>query len=552
MFEQPANEAPTLDDYLRAIQARKWLVLTATALGVLLALTYHSARSPEYEAVTRVVVGPSRSLSLDSARAVAPNLERERELMLSDDVFASAAATLGISVPAMNDLTDDDVEVDFIPDSDVLRIAAVNSSASLAADLANAIATSYVAETEAREIDFFTVRIDSLEAERTAISDEIAQLDQRLSELESERQTVAALPATDPTKATQLSAIDADRSIAQTNRQQLIVSQRSAEADLRELRTDLNTRAPSAELISPARLPEAVQGLSRNMLLTAGTLLGLTLGVAAAFILARLDRRARNQSDIESALGQRVLSSIPSFGFGFADSKGEAALVMMDTSHSAKATRAAEAFRRLRTSVGFLANTGDSQTFLLSSAFPGEGKSTVCANLGLAFAQGGKQTVIVSADLRRPTLERLFGIEAEAGLSQWLGGDDDVELLVDLPQHEGLYMVPAGPPAMNSSELLGSDRFDVLIKELEGTFDVVLVDSPPVLATADTGAASKHVDGVVIVVDSRRTETDQLAQVRADLDRAGSTLLGAVLNRERQRRALPWRKRDRYSYAYAS
>lgn len=551
MFERPANEAPTLDDYLRAIQARRWLVAGATVAGLSLGLVYDSVRTPTYEAVARTVVGPSRSLSLDSSRAVAPNLERERELMLSDDVFAVAAANLQITVPEINDLAEE-LEVDFVPDSDVLRLAAVNSDPQLATDLANAVSNAYVAETESRETGFFDVRISSLEAEIQSITSEIETLDTELSGLATERATAAALPAEDPTRATQLTAIDAQRSATQTSKQQLIVAQRSAENELRELRTDLNTRAVSAELISPARVPEEVQGLSRNVATALGSLLGLSFGVAAAFVLARLDRRARSQSDIELALGQRVLSSIPSFGLGLADSKGDAALVMADASRSSKTMRAAEAFRRLRTSVGFLSNTGDTKTFLLSSAFPGEGKSTVCANLGLAFAQSGKQTAIVSADLRRPSLEALFGVDVQEGLSQWLGGDDDVDLLVDLPQHERLFMVPAGPMAMNSSELLGSDRFDVLIQELEGNFDVVLVDSPPVLATADTGATSKHVDGVIIVVDSRRTETDQLTQVRADLERAGSRLIGAVLNRERQRRALPWRKRDRYSYAYAS
>lgn len=548
MFQQPANEAPTLDDYLRAISARKWLVLLCTLGGLFAALAYQNFKTDTYEASARVVVGPSRRLSLDATRAVAPNLEREREIVLGDDVLVSVAANLDADIEEIYERVRD-VSVQFVPDSEVLTITGSDSDPEDVTDLVNDISRVYVQQVEDAELLFFEENLKVLNDSIEESSRALTVLDSELATLSTQRATAAALPAADLTKTSQISQIDAERNIRQTDRQQLIVSIRTAESQVRTITGRLNTRATTAGLLSPARLPQGSFGLSETITTFAGVLVGASLGVAAAFVLARLDRRARGREDIEAALGHRVLSSVPSFGFGLSDKRGGSALVMSTGGKNPRLQSAIESFRRLRTGVNFLAQEDDLSAIMLSSAYPGEGKSTVSANLAIALAQGGQRTVLVSADLRRPSLERLFGIETESGLSEWLGGDDSVDLLVELPQ-DNLFIIPAGKPASNSSELLGSQRFASLIEELKTQFDKVLIDTPPILATADAGAASKHVDGVIIVVDSRNTETGELVRVRADLDRAGSRLLGAVLNRERQKRAAPWRKRDRYSYAY--
>lgn len=548
MFQQPANEAPSLDDYLQAVATRKWLVALATVLGLLAAFGYQAYRTETYEAVARVVVGPSRSLSLNTSVSVAANLEREREIMLSTGVFEATAIALDVPVVEVYDRVHD-VTVEFVPKSDVLTVSATDEDGRAAADLVNTISAAYVQQTEQEEIDFFEIRIGEYDDQISTAEADLVAIDEELARLLSERTTAVGLAADDPTRATQIAAIDAERSVNQTDKQQLIIAIRQAGVKRSDLQAAYSTRASRAELFSPAREPRSAIGFSNKFLNLLGLILGAGFGVAGAFLLARLDSKARGQEDIELALGKRVLSSVPNFGVGFADKRGEGALIMASESPSPKSLRAIEAFRRLRTGVSFLSPSDEAQAFLLSSAYPGEGKSTVSANLALAFAQSGKRVALVSADLRRPSLERLFGIEVETGLSEWLGGDDDQELLIELPQ-ENLYMVPAGRPARNSSELLGSDRFATLIKELKSNFDIVLVDTPPILATADAGAASKHVDGVIVVVNSRKTETDQLLKVRSDLERAGSNLIGAVLNREQQKRALPWRTRDRYTYAY--
>ena len=195
--------------------------------------------------------------------------------------------------------------------------------------------------------------------------------------------------------------------------------------------------------------------------------------------------------------------------------------------------RAREAFRRLRSSVQFLGATQDAKTFLITSALPTEGKSTTSVNLAVALSQGETSVCLVNADLRRPTVEKILGIPSnQQGLSDWLANPDIANIMIAVPGTPGLAIVPAGPPPSNPGELLATNRFASLLDELSDQFDIVLIDAPPVLSTADAAAIARSVDGTIVVVDSSRTDTDTLLRVRAEIDRSGGTVLGAILNRD--------------------
>ena len=276
---------------------------------------------------------------------------------------------------------------------------------------------------------------------------------------------------------------------------------------------------------------------------------GLGAGVAAAFVFHRLDRTARETGDIELALGVNVLASIPQFGIG--NRSGNSAIVMLAGGRSTRVQRARESFRRLRSAVQFLGVSRDAETYLITSAQPAEGKSTVSINLAVAMAQGGKKVCLVNADLRRPTIERMVGIANSRGLSNWLVDNSASDIMVAVEQAPGLVIIPAGPPPPNPGELLASGGLGELIGELKSQFEVVIVDAPPVLSTADASAIAPSTDGALIVVDSRRTDTDALLRVRDELERTGGRLLGAVLNRDSTDNG-PRLSRDRYAYERVS
>ena len=136
------------------------------------------------------------------------------------------------------------------------------------------------------------------------------------------------------------------------------------------------------------------------------------------------------------------------------------------------------------------------KTLVITSAHPGEGKSNTVANIGVAAAQAGAKVVIVSADLRRPIQERLFGVDHDRGLSNFLNEPTMTDILVPVPDVDGLVLLPAGPPPPNPGELLGSQNFASLLYDLSDQFDLVLIDMPPVskvtpLPTKATGALAR-------------------------------------------------------------
>ncbi len=202
----------------------------------------------------------------------------------------------------------------------------------------------------------------------------------------------------------------------------------------------------------------------------------------------------------------------------------------------------------MRSSVQFLNSSSGVSSVIFTSSSPAEGKRLTSANLSIALAQNGSRCVLVSADLRRPTLERLFGMEGpRPGLSEYLASAAELNA-EKVPGIDNLWLIRSGTPPSNPGELLNSDRFEQMIKELEREdVEYVVIDTPPVLSTADAVSAARYVDGVIVVVDTERTETSDLLQVRADLERSGSKLLGAVMNREKFERGGLFR-RDKYAY----
>ena len=162
-----------------------------------------------------------------------------------------------------------------------------------------------------------------------------------------------------------------------------------------------------------------------------------------------------------------------------------------------------ESFRTLRTRILHPESGKPLRNVLVTSASPGEGKSFVCANLGISFAQGlDHQGLLVDCDLRKPSLEKLFGLPNERGLVNYLRDNEDLSSLITDVGVDKLRILPAGPPPVNPAELLGSEMMEQLIRELGSRYDdrIIFFDSPPLQAASETAILAKYVDGVVLVV----------------------------------------------------
>ncbi len=192
---------------------------------------------------------------------------------------------------------------------------------------------------------------------------------------------------------------------------------------------------------------------------------------------------------------------------------------------------AAEAYRTLRTNLTFAALDKPIETLVVTSAAPGEGKSTVLANLAVTMAQGERRIILVDADLRRPGLHEVFGVANDRGLTTMIveGAALEDPPLINTGV-DNLWLVPGGPLPPNPADILGSRKMEEVIAALKARADVVLFDAPPIIAVTDAAVLGTKVDGVLLVVCAGRTRREHAQRARELLERVHVRIVGAVLN----------------------
>jgi capsular exopolysaccharide synthesis family protein len=331
----------------------------------------------------------------------------------------------------------------------------------------------------------------------------------------------------------ELSALSAQGAEAQRSERALLLQERirGTSQRLAALRSehesyastqDANARGVS--LISEPTAPSRPNNRNLALTLGIGLLLACVAAPAVALVSENLSRRFRSGDEIEASVGAPVLTAVPLVEAG----PGRQLF--------AARSRAQEAMRRLRTTLLLRSRDGsgaDSLTLLVTSARPGEGKSTVVANLGVALAESGRSTLLIDADLRMPVLHRFFGLQNRRGLSDLLRAAPEVRPdVADLLQPAGvpgLTLLLAGDAVEDPPTLLGSPVAAELIDLLAANYDYVLIDSPAVLAVTDALVISADVGGVLLVAGSN-VQRDALGLASQQLARVGATVLGIVVN----------------------
>ncbi len=260
-----------------------------------------------------------------------------------------------------------------------------------------------------------------------------------------------------------------------------------------------------------------------NTLLAA--IVGIMLGIGLIFLIGYVDSSVKSGQQLEELIGLVTLASIARIR----GSSAEERLVTVADGSSV----ITEAYRMLRVNLDFATIDRPLRTLAITSSLPGEGKSTTTANLAVIFARSGRRVILVDADLRRPTLHTFFRRSNERGLTSALlqQAADPVESYLVETGVQNLLLLPSGPLPPNPAELLGSHRMAELVAALKGHADLVIFDSPPVLAVADTLVLTQVCDALLLVVLAGSTRTEALRKSHAALQQAGARLLGAVLNR---------------------
>jgi succinoglycan biosynthesis transport protein ExoP len=251
--------------------------------------------------------------------------------------------------------------------------------------------------------------------------------------------------------------------------------------------------------------------------LAVGPTLGLLAGFGIAIIRRALDRRVRTSSEAEELAGVGTLGIIPNVPELAGDSLSE------------NLGTAAEALRLLRTNIRFVSVDHPPRSIVVTSANPNEGKSTVAAYLAVMLAQSGQPTILIDADLRRPSQAKMFDVDGAVGLTQVLARTVPLSDALVAGPHANLQLLPAGRIPPNPSELVGSERMGSLIADLAGTHTVI-IDAPPVLAVTDAGLLTGASDGALLVIKAGGTFKEQVALCCDTFDKVGGGLLGTVLN----------------------
>lgn len=277
----------------------------------------------------------------------------------------------------------------------------------------------------------------------------------------------------------------------------------------------------SASLPSTPSFPD-----TRSALLVGGVL-GLGAGIAFALLRALSDRRVRPGDDVEQRLGVSVLGSIPTVGKQDPD---ERLIDLSDTSKKG-GFAVSESLRTLRTNLQFMDVDHPPRCIVVTSALPGEGKSTVAANLATMLAANGEHVALVDGDLRRPTVATTMGLIPGAGLTDVLAGRAElIEVLQRTPRVPGLVVLGAGTIPPNPSELLGSERMRSLLGEL-AEHAMVIIDAPPLLPVTDGAILTHQADGAIIVVAVGSSTYDLVDKAVEALEKVRGRVLGVVLNR---------------------
>jgi Mrp family chromosome partitioning ATPase/capsular polysaccharide biosynthesis protein len=513
-----------LRHYVEVLWRRKWLVIGALIIIPAIVLVFSLQQPTEYSATARVMA-LSQSPSISVAVGANVDLSRpdERELqtlasfVVTREIAGRAAEQLGWSVRPATVM--DAVTAEADPSANVINVTAVWGDAQGAADLANAFAT-----------EFILWRQETLQK---SLDSAIKQIDEQIE-------------LTDPDSV--------ERTTLTERRGQLEV-----------LKPLVSGGLTMGEAAQPPDAPSSPKPLRDAALAFAAA---LVFGVGLAFLRDSLDVRLHSAGEIAEHTSLPILAEIPELG---RHGRRAGKLVVLDDPRGP----GAESYRFLRTNLEFINFNRDAKVVLVSSPLPGQGKSTTIANLAIALLRADKRVAIVDADLRRPSLHRFFQTANLRGVSDVVSGASsladatqslafDSSAAASAPgsspvsvrittlaraaptlgagrkpggtgggrggaDRSGLLLLPSGPIPPNPGEIVGSQQFGDILRELGKEADYVLVDAPPMFAVGDAGAMAPWVDGLLVVLRLEQTTADTIAHVEEFFTRTHTRPLGIIV-----------------------
>jgi tyrosine-protein kinase Etk/Wzc len=394
--------------------------------------------------------------------------------------------------------------------------------------------TAFLAEVKQKIIEQ-QIALDGLNARKAAIAAVIAEYEKQFNQI--------------PEKSMELARLQ--RARLSSEKLYLLVQEKFNEAAITE-----TSEMGYITIMDPAIVPVRPVSPKKAQNLVLGLLMGLFLGIGVVLIRARLDTTVSTPEDLKKAgfVPLSTISLMPGPGGSGPPAEGTQAgsrtLEPTLIAHHNPFSPIAESFRHLRTNVQYAQLDRPLRNILITSSNPQEGKTTTAANLAITFAQMEQKVLLVDADMRKPQVHHMFGAQREPGLTDYLIGRANLEGVVDKNVLENLDIVYCGKIPPNPAEVLGSKAMREFIRGMGKTYDVVLFDSPPLLAVTDAAVLAAEVDAVILVASAGRTDVGVIERSAEILRGIGRVAMGVVLNNFDLRKAYVGDRNKYGGYGY--
>ncbi len=501
-------EPVNIRSYLLILIRRKWIVLITAVATIGAAALASFFMTPVYAATTTVRVATAVAGRVEYGDYIYSErlMNTYAEIITTDPILEQVQKQLNLDELPQ-------IEVEVVPDTELIRITAEGPDAGIVRDVANLLADILQAESE----NFYSG------GERSAqeiVGDLLAQAEEELTQARLERDArLLAVPVDDE----EIDTLNRNIELKEQAFAFLLTQYESA-------RLTQLMRASTISIVEPAVRPWAPAKPSLKINILLGSVVGFAAGLSLAFLIENMDTVFHSRSELEIAVKPPILGQIPALRK--TNENGHGCIVTTNGSFSIEY----ESYRRLRTNILAINAEHPLKTLVATSAERGEGKSTIIANLAVTLAEAGHQILLIDADMRLPSLHKIFNLPNEIGLSDVLLDGIPLNEAVQHGQTAGLTILTSGPTPQKPAELLGSNQMGALIKQINEQFDVCLFDTPCLLSVTDAAVLSSRVDGVVLIVSLGLTRQEtanvalqQLADVRANV-------IGLIVNRSKSER----------------
>lgn len=577
-----------LRQYFLLFRRWAWLIILGGAIGGTGAFVWSQFQTPVYQATSKVMVSPPgwEQLSEFGYMSGQQLIQTYAQLIVTDPVLEAVSERVNYAISSGM------ITVKQISDTQILEVRVQDSDPIRAAVVATLLIDALIANNDAFQSNRFDISEESLLSQIEVVDAQIANLQIELSTSSQQYKETKTIEFEIKISELQLEILDIEFEIARLfpeNESELLPTatlDSESLADLQQMEFQLSQRQSMLnlyeqlyfDLISPnasngAGIANGEENQSQTTLSlyqeiysnllsdlaevrlsklentptvvqvepatppkvpirprpTTNTMLGITVGImiaiAIAFIIEYMDDRINSPEDIRSIIDAPLLGYISEIDNSNLDSDN---IIYVGNDPQ---SRVDEEFRSLRTNIEFINADAPIRTILVTSPGANEGKSTIASNLALALIENNKRVVLIDADLRRPTLHKIFKLGNRVGLSEYLRGRVEHKNIGTIThKSKRLLVIPSGKLPINPAELLNSNKLKELFIKLEKVSDYVIIDSPPLVVT-DPVILSAVVDGVLIVTHTGRTRKNTLKGALEHLVHSKSRILGVIFNR---------------------